>query len=60
MLTLEQLAQHDMNKGDLVPVFDRPMDVSHAYHLVTLPNAADDARVQAFSSWLFDEAGKQT
>ncbi len=55
VLTLEQLAQHDMNKGLLVPVFDRSMEVSHAYHLVTLPNASEDHRVSAFIRWLFEE-----
>lgn len=55
VLTLEQMAQDDMSKGHLVPLFERPLEVSHAYHLVTLPGAAEDARVQAFCDWLFSE-----
>ncbi len=56
VLTLEQMARDDMDKGHLVPLFDNPMEVTHAYHLVTLPNAGDDPRVRAFVEWLFDEA----
>ncbi len=55
VLTLEQLARNDMNNKRLVPLFDRPMEVSHAYHLVTLENAEDDPRVRAFSDWISDE-----
>lgn len=55
VLTLEQLAQDDMEKGRLVPLFDRPMEVSHAYHLVTLSTADEDQRVKAFSDWIFKQ-----
>lgn len=60
VLTLEQLAEDDMNKGRLVPLFERPMAVPHAYHLVTLNSVESDPRVKAFSEWLFDEVGDES
>lgn len=59
VLTLEQLAQHDMNNGRLVPLFERPMEVTHAYHLVTLADVDNNPRVLAFSEWLCDEVKQQ-
>ncbi|OED37969.1 hypothetical protein AB833_21555 [Chromatiales bacterium (ex Bugula neritina AB1)] len=60
VLTLEQMAQDDVDKGRLVPLFDRPMKVSHAYHLVTLANAEDDPRVKAFGDWIFSEIDRNS
>ena len=59
VLTLEQLAQEDISKGRLVPLFGLSMDVDHAYHIVSLPGAGDDSRVNAFKRWLFDEVARE-
>jgi len=55
VLTLEQLAQDDVNKGRLVPLFDLPLNVVHAYHLVSLADSDNDPRVTAFKAWLISE-----
>jgi len=55
VLTLDKLAKNDMFKGHLVKVFDLPMEVEHAYHLVSLSGAEPDPVVSAFKEWLFSE-----
>lgn len=59
VLTLEQLAQDDINEGRLVPVFDTRSEVEHAYHLVTLQGANHDTKVQAFRDWIVSELASQ-
>ena len=59
VLTIEQLAQDDINEGRLVPVFDSRSKVEHAYHLVTLEGASRDAEVQAFRDWIVSELAAQ-
>ena len=55
VLTLEQLAQDDVGKGRLVPLFDLPLNIDHAYHMVSLASSENDPRVTAFKSWLLSE-----
>lgn len=55
VLTLEQLAQNDIDNGRLVPLFDKPLNVKHAYHLVTLEDAQASSRVRAFGQWITAE-----
>lgn len=59
VLTLEQLAQSDVDKGQLVRLFDLPMEVEHGYHLVSLDSAAHNARVEAFKDWIVHEVDDQ-
>lgn len=59
VLTIEQLAQDDINEGRLVPVFDNRSEVEHAYHLVTLEGANRHAEVQAFRDWIVSELAAQ-
>lgn len=56
VLTLEQLAQNDIENGLLVPLFDTPMAVESAYRIVSLKKEEEDPRVVAFKEWLFSEA----
>ncbi|MFK7855231.1 MAG: transcriptional regulator GcvA [Granulosicoccus sp.] len=60
VLTLEQLAQNDIDNGRLVPLFDKPLNVLHAYHLVTLEDAQISSRVRAFRDWISAEVEKLT
>ena len=60
VLTLEQLAEEDISRGRLVSLFGLPMEVEHAYHIVSLQGAAADARVSAFKQWLFDEVARES
>jgi len=60
VLTLEQLAQNDVDKGHLVRLFELPMEISQAYHIVSLDGAESDARVVAFKQWLLSEADTTT
>jgi len=55
VLTLEQLAQDDIDAGRLLPLFDCRAEVEHAYHLVALEGAVESSAVQAFRDWLFSE-----
>lgn len=55
VLTIEQLAQDDINEGRLLPLFDIREEVAQAYHLVTLKAAAHDSKVQAFRDWMWSE-----
>jgi len=55
VLTLEQLAQDDINEGRLVPLFSCRTEVEHAYRLVTLEGVTMSPQVQAFRDWLFSE-----
>lgn len=60
VLTLEQLAEEDISRGRLVSLFGLPMEVEHAYHIVSLQGAAADARVSSFKQWLFDEVARES
>jgi len=55
VLTLEQLAQSDVDKGNLVRLFDLEMEVEQGYHFVSLDMAQNDQRVAVFKDWLFQE-----
>jgi len=55
VLTLEQLAQDDVSKGKLVPLFELPLNVEQAYHMVSLASSENDPRVLAFKKWLISE-----
>ncbi len=55
VLTIEQLAQDDINEGRLVPVFEKRSEVEHAYHIVTLEEARRNVQVQAFREWIISE-----
>jgi len=55
VLTLEQLAQDDINEGRLVPLFDFRTAVEHAYHIVTLESVTTSSQVQAFRDWMLSE-----
>ena len=55
VLTIEQLAQNDIDKGLLVRLFELPMEVEHAYRLVSLDSAQSNPHVQAFKNWLLEE-----
>ncbi len=58
VLTLQQLAQNDIDNGRLVPLFDKPLNVTHAYHLVTLEDAQVSSRALAFRQWIASEVDK--
>ncbi len=58
VLTLEQLAMDDLDKGRLVIPFDYPVALTQAYHVVSLPELSNDERVVMFKRWLFDEVGR--
>jgi len=55
VLTLDKLSQYDIDKGQLVRVFNMPMEVIHGYHIVSLAGAQSDSCVQAFKQWLIEE-----
>jgi len=55
VLTLDKLSQNDIDKVHLVRIFDRPMEVEHGYHLVSLDGAQRDPSVVAFKRWLIEE-----
>lgn len=60
VLTLEQLAQDDMEEGRLVPLFERRSDIEQAYHLVTLEGAGENYHVRAFRDWILAELAPQS
>ena len=55
VLTLEQLAMDDVRKGRLVIPFDHKVELSQAYHVITLQNGVSSERVASFKRWLFEE-----
>jgi LysR family glycine cleavage system transcriptional activator len=55
VLSLEQLAADDLEKGRLVIPFEHRVQLSHAYHVISLENTPDDERVGIFKDWLFTE-----
>ncbi len=55
VLTLEQLAQDDIDEGRLLPLFEIRESVAQAYHLVSLKDAADNSQVKAFRDWIRTE-----
>lgn len=55
VLSLEQLAMNDLDKGRLVVPFEHRVQLKQAYHVITLKDAASDERVAVFKSWLFDQ-----
>jgi LysR family glycine cleavage system transcriptional activator len=55
VLTIEQLAQNDIDKGLLVRLFELPMEVEHAYRLVSLDAPQPNPHVQVFKNWLLEE-----
>jgi len=55
VLTLDQLSKNDIEKGQLVQLFDLPMEVTHGYHMVSLEGAHSDAGVVAFKEWMYAE-----
>ncbi len=56
VLSLEQLAADDLEKGRLVIPFEHRVQLAHAYHVISLENTPDDERVRIFKEWLFAEA----
>ena len=59
VLTLEQLAQDDINEGRLLPLFEIREEVAQAYHLVMLKDALHDSKVKAFRDWMWTELSAQ-
>lgn len=55
VLSLDQLAMDDIEKGRLVVPFDYKVNLAQAYHVITLQECKDDERVHYFKQWLFDE-----
>ncbi|ASJ71474.1 transcriptional regulator GcvA [Granulosicoccus antarcticus] len=56
VLSLEQLAANDLEKGRLVIPFEHRVKLTHAYHCISLEHTEDDERVRTFKEWLFEEA----
>jgi LysR family transcriptional regulator, glycine cleavage system transcriptional activator len=52
------LVSSELEAGTLVRLFDVAVKCASSYYLVCLPHALQRPQVQAFRSWLFDEAGK--
>jgi len=55
VLTLEQLATNDIQKGSLIIPFDLRMELSLAYYIIGLQQSSTDTRILAFKQWLMDE-----
>ena len=55
VLSLEQLAMDDIEKGRLIAPFDHRVELQQAYHVITLKDNVHDERVVRFKTWLFDE-----
>ncbi len=58
VLSLEQLAMDDLDKGKLVVPFDYRVELTQAYHVISLPESSQDAHVVLFKQWLFDEVNR--
>lgn len=55
VLSLEQLAIDDLNKGRLVVPFSHEVGLSQAYYMISLQHTANAEHVSAFKRWLQDE-----
>jgi LysR family glycine cleavage system transcriptional activator len=55
VLSLEQIAQNDIERGRLVVPFDLRIEMHCAYYIISLTEAAEDAGVSAFRQWLLEE-----
>ena len=55
VLSLEQLAMDDIEKGRLITPFEHRVELQQAYHVITLKDNVHDERVVSFKNWLFDE-----
>lgn len=55
VLSLEQLAMDDIEKGRLIAPFEHRVELQQAYHVITLKDNVHDERVVSFKNWLFDE-----
>lgn len=60
VLSLEQLAMNDLDKGKLVIAFDHRVELQQAYHVITLKDVSTDDRVSAFKCWLFEEVRRDS
>jgi LysR family glycine cleavage system transcriptional activator len=56
VLSLEQLARTDIERGRLVIPFDLRIKLESAYHIISLTNPDQNPGVNAFKQWLLDEA----
>ncbi|MFK8078039.1 MAG: transcriptional regulator GcvA [Granulosicoccus sp.] len=52
VLSLEQLAMDDLNKGRLVIPFDHSVELAQAYYVISLEDSTDAEHVVAFKRWL--------
>ncbi len=55
VLSLEQLAMHDLEQGRLVIPFSHSVELAQAYYVITLEDSTDAEHVVAFKRWLVEE-----
>lgn len=58
VLSLEQLATDDLDKGRLVIPFSYSVPLDQAYYVITLDNSTDAEHVVAFKRWLEQEVAE--
>lgn len=58
VLSLEQLASDDLDKGRLVIPFSYSVPLDQAYYVITLDNSTDAEHVVAFKHWLHKEVAE--
>jgi LysR family glycine cleavage system transcriptional activator len=58
VLSLEQLATDDLDKGRLVIPFSHSVQLDQAYYVITLENSTDAEHVVAFKRWLEQEVAE--
>ncbi|MFT4728959.1 MAG: LysR family glycine cleavage system transcriptional activator [Granulosicoccus sp.] len=58
VLSLEQLATDDLDKGRLVIPFSHSVKLDQAYYVITLVNSTDAEHVVAFKRWLEQEVAE--
>lgn len=56
VLSIEQLARNDLEKGRLVVPFDLRLPLDCSYYIISLPESAENSCVSAFRQWLLDES----
>lgn len=57
VLSIEQLAQIDIEQGRLVVPFDLRIELESAYHIVSLGESEEESAATQFRQWLLTEAG---
>ncbi|MFK7893309.1 MAG: transcriptional regulator GcvA [Granulosicoccus sp.] len=60
VLSIEQLAQIDIDQGRLVVPFDLRIELEPAYHIVSLTGTEEESAATQFWQWLLKEAGEFT